>query len=145
MLETIEYLIEVSSRRGLHPDEEKTVLNYLRSMNEEEAVEMLKYMVDRKSFVSTIFASRVLRSKSCVRNFFKYGVINADAQSIKKWLEFAINRLGAKSTIYLIEKLNNESNRLLYKAVYWFPILIPKSDTKSQSILNKLRDKMESS
>ena len=58
-------------------------------------------------------------------------VVNSDALSIKKWLDFAIPKLGFKSTVYLIEKLNNENNRLVDKAVYWLPVFISPSDTNS--------------
>lgn len=129
--QSVESLIQVSRYRGLCSDEEKLFLKYLRSIDEEEAVEVLKYMVDQKSLISTVFAKRVLSSKIHVKSFFEYGVINSDAQSIKKWLDFAIPKLGFKSTVSLIEKLNNQSNRLLEKAVYWLPTFICEIDRNS--------------
>lgn len=81
--------------------------------------------------MSTKFTKRVLSSKIHVKRFFEYGVINSDAQSIKRWLDFAIPKLGFKSTVSLIQKLNNQSNRLLEKAVYWLPTFISEHDTNS--------------
>ncbi len=135
-------IIEVSRYRGLCSDEEKVVLEYLKSISEEKAVEVLKYMVDQKSLISTVFAKKVLRSKIHVKSFFEYGVINSDAQSIKKWLDFATPKLGFKSTVYLIETLNNQSNRLIEKAVYWLPTFICNNDdTNKQRILSNLLEK----
>ena len=144
MKSDVERLIQISRYRGLCSDEEKILIEYLRSINEDEAVEVLKYMVDQKSLISTKFAKRVLSSKIHVKRFFEYGVINSDAQSIKQWLDFVIPKLGFKSTVYLIEKLNNKDNRLMDKAVYWLTTFIPENDPNSYKIINKLKDKIKS-
>lgn len=117
--------------RGLSSDEKKLVLHYLKSIGEEEAVEVLNYMVNQKNVISTVLAKRILRSKIHVKSFFEYGVVNSDAQSIKRWLDFAIPKLGFKSTVYLIEKLNHQSNRLIEKAAYWLRAFIYENETNS--------------
>lgn len=143
MIEEIQQLIQTSKHRGLSHNEEKIILDYLNSINEEEVVEFLKYMVDQNSLISTAIAKRILRSKTHVKSFFEYGVTNYNSQPIKKWLEFVIPRLGFKSTVILIERLNNENNRLIEKAVYWLPTFISKNDANSRNILNKLREKIK--
>ncbi len=138
MKSDVENLIQVSRYRGLCSNESKILLDYLRSIHEEEAVKILKYMVDNQSLISTVFAKRVLRSKNHVKSFFEYGVIKSDAQSIKNWLDFVIPKLGLKSTVYLIEQLNNESNRLIDKTLYWLPTFICKNDINYRYICNRL-------
>ncbi|WP_461947590.1 hypothetical protein [Nostoc sp.] len=102
-------------------------------------------MVEQKSLVTIVIAKKVLHTRYYVTRLFKYGVLKANAQSIKLWLEFAIPKLGFKSVVKLIEDLNDDSNRLIEKAVYWLPMLISENEKRSWNLLEKLTEKVNCS
>ncbi|MBW4614022.1 MAG: hypothetical protein KME21_12255 [Desmonostoc vinosum HA7617-LM4] len=142
MNDNIQNLIQTSTYRALSSNEEKVILDYLKSIPEVEAYEIIKSMVEQKSLISLVIAKRVLNQRDYVTKLFKYGSVNSNAQSIKLWLDFAIPKLGFKSVAKLIEDLNNDQNRLIEKAVYWFPLFISKNEKRSWNLLEKLRQKV---
>ncbi|WP_138503650.1 hypothetical protein [Nostoc sp. PA-18-2419] len=75
---------------------------------------------------------------------FNYGILKSNAQSIKFWLEFAIPKLGFKAVVRLIEDLNDDTNRLLEKAIYWLPLFILEKEKNSGDVLQSLREKANS-
>ncbi|MEH1911899.1 MAG: hypothetical protein V7L05_14595 [Nostoc sp.] len=145
MNDHIKQLIQTSTYRGLSSHEEKVILEYLKSIPEVATYEITKSMVEQKSLVTIVIAKKVLYTKDYVTRLFKYGVLKANAQSIKLWLEFAIPKLGFKSVVKLIEDLNDDSNRLIEKAVYWLPMLISENEKRSWNLLEKLREKVNCS
>ena len=60
MRSNVQKIIEISRYRGFCSDEEQIFIDYLRSIDEEKAVEILKYILDQKSLISTLFAKWVL-------------------------------------------------------------------------------------
>ncbi len=140
MEDNIQNLIQKSKHRGLHTEEENIILEYLKSIAEAEAFELLKYMVQQNSSVVFSVAKRVLHTKGYVKTFFEYGLLNSNAQSIQLWLKFAIHKIELKSIIYSLKKTNNERNRIIEKALYWLPTFISKDDTKSQNIIQNLKE-----
>ncbi|NDJ22368.1 hypothetical protein GS682_12140 [Nostoc sp. B(2019)] len=145
MNDHIQNLIQTSTYRSLSSHEEKVILEYLKSIPEVEAYEVIKSMVEQKSQITIAIAKKVLHTRDYVTRLFNYGVVKSNAQSIKLWLEFAIPKLGFKSVVKLIEDLNDESNRLLEKAVYWLPLFISENEKRSWSLLEKLREKVKCS
>lgn len=145
MNDNIQQLIHTSTYRSLSSDEEKIILEYLKSIPEVEAYEIIKSMVEQKSLITIVIAKKVLHTRNYVTELFKYGVLKSNAQSIKLWLEFAIPKLGFKSVVKLIEDLNNDSNRLIEKAVYWLPLFISENEKRSWNLLEKLREKLKCS
>lgn len=143
MEDTIQKLINKSINRGLPSQEEKIILEYLKSIKEVEALEILKYMAEQNSSVVFSVAKRVLHTKDYVKSFFEYGLLISNAQSIELWLKFAIHKIGLKSLIYSLKKMSNESNRIIEKATYWLLRLISKDDTKSQNLIQNLRDEFK--
>ncbi|MCC5624628.1 hypothetical protein [Nostoc sp. CHAB 5715] len=141
MNEHIQNLIEISSYRSLSSHEEKVILEDLKSIPEVEAYEIIKSMVEKKSLSTIVIAKKVLHKRDYVTKLFKYGVLKSNAQSIKLWLDFAIPKLGFKSVVKLIEDLNNDSNRLIEKAVYWLPLFISENEKRSWNLLEKLKEK----
>jgi hypothetical protein len=143
MNDNIQQLIHTSTDRSLSSSEEKEILDYLKSIPEVEAYEIIKIMVEDKSQITIAMAKKVLHTKSYVTELFKYGVLKSNAQSIKLWLEFAIPKLGFKSVVKLIEDLNDDRNRLLEKAVYWLPLFISDNEKRSWNLLHNLREKVK--
>ncbi|MDZ8107663.1 MAG: hypothetical protein RM338_18870 [Nostoc sp. DedQUE12a] len=141
MDDNIQQLIKASIYKSLPSHEEKRILEYLKSIPETQAYEILKLMVDEKSQITIAMAKKVLHTRDYVTQLFNYGVGKSNAQSIKLWLEFAIPKLGFKSVVRLIEDLNDDTNRLLEKAVYWLPLFVSKNETRSWNLLQKLREK----
>ncbi|MBL1200648.1 MAG: hypothetical protein RMY62_017360 [Nostoc sp. ZfuVER08] len=141
MNDNIQQLIKASIYKSLPDREEKIILEYLKSIPEIEAYEILKLMVDEKSQITIAMAKKVLHTRDYVTQLFNYGIVKSNAQSIKLWLEFAIPKLGFKSVVRLIEDLNDDTNRLLEKAVYWLPLFVSKNETRSWNLLEKLREK----
>lgn len=136
-------LIQVSNYRVLSSNEEKELLNYLKSLPELEAYEIIKNMIEYKSFITLGIIKKVLHKKYYVTKLFEYGLLSSNAQSIKLWLDFGIPKLGFKSVLRIIEKLNNETNRLIEKSVYWLPLFIDNDDIKSQNLLDNLKEKQK--
>jgi hypothetical protein len=143
MNDNIQQLIQDSTYRALSSNEEKVILEQLKSMPKIEAYEIIKNMIEKKSQITLAIAKRVLHKRDYVIKFFEYVIVKSDAQSIKLWLEFTIPKLGFRSVLKLIEKLNNDSNELLEKAVYWLPMVISKNEEKSWSLLEELRSKVK--
>lgn len=141
MDDRIQQLIKASIYKSLPSHEEKIILEYLKSISEIEAYEILMLMVDEKSQITIAMAKKVLHTRDYVTQLFNYGIVKSNAQSIKLWLEFAIPKLGFKSVVRLIEDLNDDTNRLLEKAVYWLPLFVSKNETRSWNLLEKLREK----
>jgi hypothetical protein len=48
-----------------------------------------------------------------------------------------------KSVLRIIESLNNETNRLIEKAVYWLPTFINNNDINSKILLDNLKEKQK--
>ena len=145
MNDNIQQLIHTSTYRGLSSNEEKIILEYLKSIPEFAADEIIKSMLEQKSMITIVMAKKVLHTRDYVIKLFKYGVLKSNAQSIKLWLEFAIPKLGFKSVVKLIEDLNNDSNRLIEKAIYWLPLFISENQKRSWNLLEKLREKLKCS
>ncbi|PHJ54828.1 hypothetical protein VF14_34515 [Nostoc linckia z18] len=141
MNDNIQQLIKASIYKSLPSHEEKIILEYLKSIPEIEAYEILKLMVDEKSQITIAMAKKVLHTRNYVTQLFNYGIVKSNAQSIKLWLEFAIPKLGFKSVVRLIEDLNDDTNRLIEKAVYWLPLFVSKNETTSWNLLEKLKEK----
>lgn len=102
-------------------------------------------MIEPKSMITIIMAKKVLYTRDYVIKLFKYGVLKSNVQSIKLWLEFAFPKLGFKSVVKLIEDLNNDSNRLIEKAIYWLPLFISENEKRSWNLPEKLREKLKCS
>ncbi|MHC5594740.1 MAG: hypothetical protein ACYTXC_02010 [Nostoc sp.] len=141
----VQKLIHTSTYRSLSSHDEKVILDYLKSIPEIEAYEIIKNMAEKKSVITILIAKKVLHTRDYVTRLFKYGVLESNAQSIKLWLEFAIPKLGFKSVLKLIEDLNNDSNRLIEKAVYWLPLFILENEKRSWNLLESLREKVKCS
>ncbi|MEH2458354.1 hypothetical protein [Nostoc sp.] len=145
MNDHIQQLIDTSTYRALTSQEEKVILDYLKSIPEVAVYEIIKSMVEQKSLVTIVIAKKVLHTRYYVTKMFIYGILESNAQSIKLWLEFAIPKLGFKSVVKLIEDLNNDSNRLIEKAVYWLPLFISENEKRSWNLLDKLKEKVKCS
>ncbi|MBW4677914.1 MAG: hypothetical protein KME52_29135 [Desmonostoc geniculatum HA4340-LM1] len=143
MNDNIQQLIHTSIYKSLSSNEEKVILEYLKSIPEVEAYVIIKIMVEHKSQITIAMAKKVLHTKNYVTELFKYGILKSNAQSIKLWLEFAIPKLGFKSVVRLIEDLNDDTNRLIEKAVYWLPLFISENEKKSWNLLQNLREKVK--
>ncbi|MBD2412238.1 hypothetical protein FACHB389_33930 [Nostoc calcicola FACHB-389] len=143
MNDNIQQLIHTSIYKSLSSNEEKVILQYLKSIPEVEAYVIIKSMVEHKSQITIAMAKKVLHTKNYVTELFKYGILKSNAQSIKLWLEFAIPKLGFKSVVRLIEDLNDDTNRLIEKAVYWLPLFISENEKKSWNLLQNLREKVK--
>lgn len=143
MNDNVKQLIQDSTYRALSSNEEKVILEQLKSIPEIEAYEIIKTMVDQKSQITLAIAKRVLHARDYVTKLFEYGIVKSDAQSIKLWLEFAIPKLGFRAVSKLVEKINNDSNKVLEKAVYWLPMFISKNEKKSWVLLEELRVKVK--
>ncbi|MBX9256956.1 hypothetical protein H1Q63_24020 [Desmonostoc muscorum CCALA 125] len=145
MNDNIQQLIHTSIYKSLSSNEEKVILEHLKSIPEVEAYVIIKNMVEHKSQITIAMAKKVLHTKNYVTELFKYGILKSNAQSIKLWLEFAIPKLGFKSVVRLIEDLNDDTNRLIEKAVYWLPLFISENEKKSWNLLQNLREKVKCS
>ncbi|MEA5601159.1 hypothetical protein [Nostoc sp. UHCC 0252] len=145
MNDRVQQLIQISTYRSLTSQEEKVILDYLKSIPEVAVYEIIKSMVEQKSLVTIVIAKKVLHTRDFVTKIFNYGVLDSNAQSIKLWLDFAIPKLGFKSVVKLIESLNTDSNRLIEKAVYWLPMFISENEKRSWNLLEKLREKVKCS
>jgi len=102
MNDNVQQLIQNSTYRALSSNEEKVILEQLKSIPEIEAYEIIKNMVEQKSQITLGIAKRVLHTRDYVIKLFEYGVVKSDAQSIKLWLEFAISKLGFRAVLKLI-------------------------------------------
>jgi hypothetical protein len=143
MEKEIQDIIQASSQRFLSSSEQKQLLNYLKSISEFEAYEIIKDMLETKSNIHLKTVKSVLNQKEYVVKLFRYGLLTCNAQSIKLWLEFAIPKLGLKAVIYLIEELDDNSNQLAEIALYWLPSLISENSIKSLKLIERLEHKVK--
>lgn len=143
MTHEIQEIIQIARARFLSSNEQKHLLNYLKSISEFERYEIIKYMLDTKSNITLATVKSVLNQKEYVTKLFRYGLLNSNAQSIKLWLEFAVPKLGFKSVVFLIEELDNETNQLADIALYWLPVFVSTSNTKAQELIERLESKVE--
>lgn len=135
----INQLIEDSSSRRLSSTEEREISEYLKSISELNACEVIEKMILRKSSASISIAKKVLKKKENTKKVFECGVTSSNAQSIRMWLDFAIPRIGIKMVVDSIILLNNKENQIIEKTLYWLPSLIPKDNQKSQELIQKLK------
>jgi hypothetical protein len=126
--EILNLLIKSTTYKGISPSEEKTVIQYLRLLTEPEAYDILQKMVKMKSNNVLPMARRVLNDKKIIVKFFRAGLVNADASTIKQWLKFAISKLGEKATVEIVYEYRNFDISLVEKSLYWFPSLISKNN-----------------
>lgn len=143
MTNHIDRLIEDSLSRSLSSLEEKIIFDYLKSMTEEDACEIIKKMIDTRSLVTMQVAKKVVRSKENVVEIFKYGIIQSNAQSIRMWLDFAVPKVGFKAIADILISLDNQENKMIEKALYWLPSIISEDNKKSQQLLQKLKNHID--
>ena len=139
----IEDIVNRNNFISLLPEDEKYVVAYLRSMPEDEALDIILDMVKQKSLISLGVAKKVLHKKQLVVQLLEYGFKNTDAQRINRWLQFGIVKLGARSVIRLIDELSVSNLKLADYALYWLPPLIPKKETKTWSYFEIFKSKIE--
>lgn len=137
MNQQISILINLSTQRFLSSNEENELVKHLRSLEESEAFNILKISISKKSSIGINVYKRVLHKKEYVKNIFKYQVNTYKIQEIKPWLIFLISKIGVKSTIFLIKELDNDENKLLFKALYWLPSLVPQNNKSIQNLLQQ--------
>jgi hypothetical protein len=139
MTNYINQLIEDSSIRYISSAEERAISEYLKSIPEKNACEIIEKMIAEKSFISISIAKKVLHKKESTRRIFESGMIESNAQSMRMWLDFAVPRIGIKTVVNSIILLNDKENQLIEKALYWLPSLISKDNQKSQELMQKLK------
>lgn len=139
----IQHLIQIAKHRVLDSREQKTLLKYLKFLPESEAYETIRDMLDTKSNIPLGMVKSVLNHRDYVTKLLKYGLLKSNAQSIKLWLEFGIHKLGLKSVLALIEKLDNDNNQLIDIVLYWLPFFINKDSTKHNKLIDNLRMKVK--
>lgn len=139
----IKYLIYIAGQRFLSSPEQQKLLKYLKSIPESEAYEIIKDMLNTKSNITLSTVKSVLNQKEYVTKLFKYGLLQSNAQSIKLWLEFAIPKLGIKSTLSVVEELDNETNQLIDIVLYWLPVFVPQNSTKYLKLIEKWQTKVK--
>lgn len=144
MNELIQSLVQKSAFKGLCTHEEKTLLMYLKSLDEANACEALKYMVDQRSLVAPLMAKKVLHTKTNVIKMFEYSLKSSKIHNIKLWLEFSIHKLGMRTAVKILKDLDDENNKLIEKALYWLPQLISYDDQKSQEVMDQLVEQLSS-
>jgi hypothetical protein len=140
MTNHIDRLIEDSLSRSLSSLEEKIIFDYFKSMNEEDACQIIKKMIDTRSLITMQVAIKIVRRKENVIEIFKYGVLVSNAQSIRMWLNFAVPKVGFKAIVDILLSLDNQENKIIEKALYWLPSIIPEDNKKSQQLLQKLKN-----
>jgi hypothetical protein len=139
MSENIQELIQTSIHRPLNSVEEKAIIDYLKSISDQDAYEVIKSLIDQQSQISIVIPKKVLNQKQQVKSLLQHVLADTDAQSIKIWLEFAIPKLGFKAVVKLIKELSNDENRLIEKAVYWLPLFIPNNEKRALDLLEDLK------
>lgn len=139
MNKNIQELIQASIHRPLDSVEEKAIIDYLKSISDQDAYEVIKSLIDQQSQISIVIPKKVLNQKQQVKSLLQHVLADTDAQSIKIWLEFAIPKLGFKAVVKLIKELSNDENRLIEKAVYWLPLFIPNNEKRALDLLEDLK------
>lgn len=128
MNQKIEELIEESIKFSPDSKRDNEIIYLLKQIDNFEALEIIKNMVDRKSLNIYYIAGKVLNERKVVEPFFIFGLTKADATSIKLWLEFAIPRIGLKRVIKALKISENENPGIIDKALYWMPNLVKNKD-----------------
>jgi hypothetical protein len=143
MINEIDRLIEDSLSKSLDSGEEKMIFDYLKSINEVDAYEVIAKMIDIRSPIAIKVAKKVIHSKENAIKLFKHGLMTSNAQSIRMWLDFAAPKVGFKTIIDILISLNNQENKMIEKALYWLPSIIPEDNKKSQQLLQHLKDHID--
>jgi hypothetical protein len=136
----IDKLIEDSATRTLSNSEEKKIYDYLKSIPESDAYEIINEMLENKSLVTIAIAKKILNDKKNIIIFFEHGLKTTNAQSIKAWLNFAIPKIGFKAVVNSMISINNHENKIIEKALYWLPSIITETNEKSQDLLQQLKN-----
>ncbi len=133
-------LIQSSVSRRPEQKTEQKIVDYLKSVNEREALLLIKEMINQGSTISHVAVKRVLRERQNVEEIFSYLADKTNIQTLGLWLECIIPKLGIKRAIALIEKLNSDTNKLAEKALYWLPRYIKSEDEKSRHSIAYLKN-----
>ncbi len=139
----IEDLINRRELASLSFSQEKEVVNYLRKIPENEAFEIILDMIKQKSEISLVAAKKVLNNNKNVRQLLEYKIPNTNAGNIKLWIQLGISKLGARAVIRLVDELSSNNTNLAENAIYWFPMFIPKQETKTWRYFEVFKEKIE--
>jgi hypothetical protein len=127
-IELLDLIKKSATYSSLSSIEENKVIDYLRTLPELEAYIWLERMKTMHSNITLSAATRILRNNKLVEEFFRNGVLESDASTIKFWLGFAIPKLGTKAVIRILSEYGKNDKVFLNMALYWLPLLIKNNE-----------------
>ena len=119
---------------------EKAIANELSSLSEADSFQFVIDMLGVNEVVALELASKCLRTKGYFIDLLKKGLHDANASTIRRWLECVCPRLGVRRVIeYCVAQLDEEPNGVA-RAIYFLPSFIEQDDRRSKAKLEHLRE-----
>ena len=100
---------------------EKDLARQLRLCSEEDRFAFLSDLLVAQPVVALDLARRCLKAKASFEALLESGVRQADASSIRYWLECVVPHLGFRRVVQVLRNLRGEFPDGVGYAVYWLP------------------------
>jgi hypothetical protein len=109
---------------GLRRDSrwENELAGRLRSCSEEEKFAFLSDLVVAQPAVALDLSRRCLKAKASFEKLLVRALQEADASSIRYWLECVLPRLGFRRVVGILHSLQGERPENVADAAYWLPL-----------------------
>ena len=140
MTKRIQELIAESVEFPQDSQRDNELVALLKIEDTSVALEIIKDMARRRSPNTLHVAGRVLTYRKVAEPFFLFALENVDASSIRLLLEFALPRIGLRTTILCLKSREVEDPEILDKALYWLPNLVKEKDLNIIEELRKTRE-----
>jgi hypothetical protein len=99
----------------------------LRQLPPEDAFAFVWEYLDHDPLVGLALANRCLRSRAAFEKILTRGFEEADASSIRWWLERPVERIGAHRALALFRAFAAREPAQAWRLVYWLRIILGRS------------------
>src|ERR1700733_15601182 len=108
----------VAGRR--HSKQEEALLRRIRALPQSQRMEILAPLLDLKGLTALVLIDHSQLSRADYLAILKRGLAEADASSIKFWLEATVRHLGWRKVFSILRGMGARGSSLAARAFYFF-------------------------
>lgn len=109
-----------------HSKQEQALLRRIRALPQSQRMEILAPLLDLKGWVALILADRAQLSRGDYLAIFERGLAEADASSIRYWMEATVRHIGWKKVFSILRDMAAPWPSPGASALYCVPFMFPK-------------------
>ncbi|MEQ8786487.1 MAG: hypothetical protein RIC55_09315 [Pirellulaceae bacterium] len=117
---------------------EEEIASSLHKMSPEESFRFIVELVDVHELVALELAKRTLRKKQHLVQLLEFGLLKANASSMRWWLEAVIPQLGVRRVISELMSRVDTHPKGVSRSYYFLTRWVTKSDDKGRDSLERL-------